>query len=152
MATKYFEYETSGSFEDKVQLLQDFLGKECSDAPVILLAHSMGGPLCMDAYSQSPWVRGIIAYDSPFFGVHPNAASDALRHANERAAPIINTLTSFGGGSSSATVAGVGALGMAALGLAAYGAYSSNQALRGVVDSHVKKAQGTACIYPPPLF
>jgi hypothetical protein len=97
--TLTYEYETKGNNQRQVQKLMDYLmfhGSSTKYKSVFLLAHSMGGILALDAYQslyqihdksyfydhQHPHtgddmrvltrIKGIIAFDSPFFGLANN--------------------------------------------------------------------------------
>jgi hypothetical protein len=109
----FYEYETKGNNQRQVQKLMDFLilhGNSVSYKKVILLAHSMGGILAIDAYlnlyqvEESGYfsygrtvnhssedmrfltrIKGILTFDSPFFGLHRNVF---LKSGMEKAAQV----------------------------------------------------------------
>ncbi|KAK6099401.1 hypothetical protein MT418_000819 [Batrachochytrium dendrobatidis] len=91
---KHFVYDTHGDNAAVVGKLVKFLIAEApsnssQEIQVVLLAHSMGGPLSLDATreihrmaggnpAQHPVrIRGIISFDSPFFGLHSNTITSA---------------------------------------------------------------------------
>eukprot|EP00842_Homolaphlyctis_polyrhiza_P004014 jgi/Hompol1/4613/HPOL_000578-RA len=110
----HFEYKTKGANDDAVAKLVEFIHNNHLEQiaagiqhppDIILLAHSMGGPLSLDAsriidttatdlYSNSgaapPRIRAVISFDSPFFGLHPNVFADT---GIQRAQGAIKTAT-----------------------------------------------------------
>jgi pimeloyl-ACP methyl ester carboxylesterase len=84
----YPKYDTKGNNQRQVIALVDWLLLNATTvqySKVILLAHSMGGLLAVDAYRQLYSdssvrglvnIRGIISLDSPFFGIVPSVLTD----------------------------------------------------------------------------
>lgn len=80
-----YNYECQGT--DQVHRLLDFLLDKVAEAPsrpLVLLAHSMGGILSLDVLREASLkmdlalpVKGVLAFDTPFFGLHPNVLLDS---------------------------------------------------------------------------
>ena len=70
----YYDYESTGT--EQVEKLVKWLRNRSSQ--MILLCHSMGGLLAVDALRQLETlgvrlnVCALLAFDSPYFGLHPN--------------------------------------------------------------------------------
>jgi alpha-beta hydrolase superfamily lysophospholipase len=83
--TVLYNYECQGT--DQVHRLLDFLLDKVAEAPsrpLVLLAHSMGGILSLDVLRESSLkmdlslpIAGVLAFDTPFFGLHPNVLLDS---------------------------------------------------------------------------
>ncbi|KAI8893119.1 hypothetical protein BC833DRAFT_532154 [Globomyces pollinis-pini] len=150
---KHFEYDTKGDNAKSILALNDFL-LDIKNPSIVLLCHSMGGPLAVDTYKQlpayfQPSIKGILAFDSPFFSLHPDViAKDGL----QRASNIVNKASSIFASSqtdintrsvpkSSSSGSGWGFLAAAvSVGAVAYGAYTSNSAVKSLVDGQANKA------------
>jgi pimeloyl-ACP methyl ester carboxylesterase len=80
-----YNYESQGT--DQVHRLLDFLLERVAESPsrpIVLLSHSMGGLLSLDVLRESRLklgldlpITGILAFDTPFFGLHPNVLLDS---------------------------------------------------------------------------
>ncbi|KAJ1345073.1 hypothetical protein BSLG_000588 [Batrachochytrium salamandrivorans] len=194
LQTKHFAYDTQGDNAVVVEKLVSFLIDEASSSAsstepgrqVILLAHSMGGPLSVDAARKihemakgdvsqhAVHIRGIISFDSPFFGLHPNtlsvAGSGRMQGALNDATGMLgmigklaneNTGSARGSASSKSTLpkgAESGssgssgsywnaAIGAAALAGVAYTAYSSSAVVKQAVDRTVSDNAGKVTQY-----
>jgi pimeloyl-ACP methyl ester carboxylesterase len=77
---EYFEYNTSGQFTEVVELLKSWLATKSN---VIILAHSMGGPLSIEASLGNGNVKGIICFDSPIFGLNPQLVTTAINRVGQ---------------------------------------------------------------------
>jgi len=93
-AVIYPTYETRGSLSDAVDALVAWLAALVAEREsthghrfrVVLCGHSMGGMVCLDAArairSQGrgawPCVGGVVAYDTPFLGIHPHVFKHQL--------------------------------------------------------------------------
>ncbi|KAJ3273737.1 hypothetical protein HDV01_004016 [Terramyces sp. JEL0728] len=94
----HFEYDTEGSNDESVKLLVERLHQETED--MILLCHSMGGPLAIDAAKQyqpvgAGKIRMILAFDSPFFGLNLTITRHGYQRANEHAEKLSGVVSSF---------------------------------------------------------
>jgi hypothetical protein len=83
----HYEYDTKGNYQRQTQKLMDFLLSKCHTvkySKVILLAHSMGGLLCADAFrylyqlelqpEKKSWLGSFFSYTKPIL-----ASSDDIR-------------------------------------------------------------------------
>ncbi|KAJ3310750.1 hypothetical protein HDV04_004706 [Boothiomyces sp. JEL0838] len=100
----HFEYDTEGNNEESVKLLAEHLNKQTDD--MILLCHSMGGPLVIDASklyrpTGSSKIKLILAFDSPFFGLSPTVTSHGFQKANEHVEKVTSVLSSLWGSNES---------------------------------------------------
>ena len=93
-AVIYPTYETRGSLGDAVDAFVAWLTTLVAEREstqghrfcVVLCGHSMGGMVCLDAArairSQGrgawPCVGGVVAYDTPFLGIHPHVFKHQL--------------------------------------------------------------------------
>lgn len=77
----FFEFTTTGEYQQKVLAFTEWLQTNVS-SPAMILAHSMGGPLSVDASRSNKNIKGILTFDSPFFGLHPKTiASEGTLHS-----------------------------------------------------------------------
>lgn len=141
----HYEYETRGEWDSKVLQLTEYLKNLPQNASKIIIAHSMGGPLSVDAalrLGETANIRAIISYDSPFFGIHPKViASDGMERVSGTISQITSgfssVLNSFSSprtdsnGKYSRTIGGIAAFSLAAT---AFTAYNSSPAVKQVVD------------------
>ena len=93
-AVIYPTYETRGSLGDAVDAFVAWLTTLVAEREstqghrfcVVLCGHSMGGMVCLDAarairaQGRGAWPRvgGVIAYDTPFLGIHPHVFKHQL--------------------------------------------------------------------------
>ena len=189
-ALTYPTYETRGSLEDAVDKFLTWLTTEVAtleSAPllsaastrrkrhcgVVLCGHSMGGLVTLDAslsiHSQAsdhqpawPHICGVLAYDTPYLGVHPNVFKHQLSTyhgyldnvikvgamlapvtggmasmlASRRASPNVSHKSRW----STASWIGIGTAAAAAIGTAAVAAYTSSDPVQDTyrwVSEHV---------------
>lgn len=87
----HFEYETKGEYNQSMIKLSEYLNSQNQD--IIILAHSMGGPLSIDAtiHSNTRRVKGILTFDSPFFGLHPSLTQAGAN----RGMQIVNKVSEY---------------------------------------------------------
>jgi pimeloyl-ACP methyl ester carboxylesterase len=173
VAIKNYEFETHGSNEERVSELVAWLLQYASASqysPVIVCGHSMGGLLAVDAARalldnrmKGPTsmnadvevnIRAVFAFDSPFFGLHPNvileAGAEKVKQKVETVAGFLSKVmppaqttrsgTSTMNASSSSSGGGWGsALGMLAVaGLAGYAASQHPE-----VQRHLQRSADT---------
>ncbi|KAJ3285354.1 hypothetical protein HDU79_007382 [Rhizoclosmatium sp. JEL0117] len=187
MAAKVYsyEYETRG---DNAQRVAEFVAwltdiKQGLQGNVILLGHSMGGLLCVDTVRSLELEKGtreplkftvtqVLAFDSPFLGVHPKAmvltgASKLNKSVSEHTSAISNLLFTAnkteanakrGSVSSTAssssnwgTWGAVAAVGAAAV-AAAYANPKAAGSVAGVVKSAVSKVVSEHSAFLGPLW
>lgn len=163
-AAIYPTYETRGSLGGAVDALVAWLATLVAEYEsthrkhfgVVLCGHSMGGIVCLDAArtirSQGegawPCVCGVVAYDTPFLGVHPHVFKhqlstyqqyvDSAVKASSMLAPITGGIAAWWSAPSSgaarmstATWIGVGAAAAtAAIGTAATAAVHRSDAIQ----------------------
>jgi pimeloyl-ACP methyl ester carboxylesterase len=94
-----YEYETRGDFTKSMIQLAEYLGN-LKNEEVYILAHSMGGPLSVDAALKlhKPIVKGIISFDSPFFGLNPSlvqAGYNRSKEAIDNVSQLVNSAAEY---------------------------------------------------------
>ncbi|CAI2184382.1 5902_t:CDS:2 [Funneliformis geosporum] len=104
----YPRYETRGELKEAVERfclwLENEVLKLTGNVRVCLLGHSMGGILAADTILKyanqtvkttcKPNIIGLFAYDTPFYGVHPDVFSKAaLKRFNKVTQSVSSTLT-----------------------------------------------------------
>ncbi|KAI8905441.1 hypothetical protein EDD86DRAFT_211494 [Gorgonomyces haynaldii] len=133
VSIEHYEYETHGSFEQKTIELRKYLQHKVSTfTSVVVVCHSMGGPLSVDA-AKGLKLKGILTFDSPFFGLdHDTVAAHGMEKARD-ALGSISSLVSDSPSSSRSSLFGIGAAVLAA------GAfmYASNSSVKSAVDGLV---------------
>jgi pimeloyl-ACP methyl ester carboxylesterase len=107
-----YEYETKGEYDVKTKNLAQFLNN-ISNSHIVILSHSMGGPLSIDALKlrPNPRVKGVLTFDSPFFGLDPWITKAGANRAQD----AINSVSSYLPKSSSWGMLAVGVGAAAAL-------------------------------------
>ncbi|RKO84433.1 hypothetical protein BDK51DRAFT_48385 [Blyttiomyces helicus] len=79
-----YEYVSQGEYAVQVTALADALKREGGGRPVIIIGHSMGGLLAVDAAialgseGSDVDVKGVLAFDSPFFGIREELIVDRI--------------------------------------------------------------------------
>ena len=163
-AVIYPTYETRGSLGDAVDALVAWLTTLVAEYEsthrrrfgVVLCGHSMGGLVCLDAarairsQGEDAWPRvcGVVAYDTPFLGVHPHVFKhqlstyqqyvDTAVKASSVWAPLSGGLAAWWSAPpsraptrlSTATWIGVGAAAATAIGTAASAAVHRSDAIQ----------------------
>jgi pimeloyl-ACP methyl ester carboxylesterase len=112
---QHYEYDTKGEYTEKTRRLGEFLAK-LPHSQIFILAHSMGGLISIDCCAQNSYnVKGILSFDSPFFGLDPLVTKAGASRAQD----AIQSVSSYLPKSSS--------WGMLAMGVAAVGAIALSQ-------------------------
>ena len=98
-ALVYPTYETRGALQDASAACCAWLKQETAkrgDVAVILVGHSMGGIVAADtaAADEAPRVLGILAFDTPYYGVNPHVFKHQF-HAYAQYASSIRRLGSI---------------------------------------------------------
>ncbi|KAJ5279694.1 hypothetical protein N7478_005066 [Penicillium angulare] len=82
----YPRYKSQGELQTAVNQFSAWLAPhQASDLDVILIGHSIGGILCADVAllqngsRRKHQILGLIAYDTPFLGLHPRIISDGIK-------------------------------------------------------------------------
>jgi pimeloyl-ACP methyl ester carboxylesterase len=94
----FYEYETRGEYELKIKNLVEFLSN-VTHPRVFILSHSMGGPLSIDACLKidKPNIKGIISFDSPFFGLDPTITKAGVNRAQDAIKSVSSYIPSSNG-------------------------------------------------------
>ncbi|RKO91122.1 Alpha/Beta hydrolase protein, partial [Blyttiomyces helicus] len=168
--TYMYSYETQGENAAQVSALTAALLAQAG-RPIILIAHSMGGLLAVDAAralakAANADVKAVLAFDSPFYGVHPDVIADKARgHVAQVASAASSIWSSIGGGTAAGAAASVssasassrggpstsstskwawGGIGLATVAATAFAAYSANAEVKQTVDRFVTEQRDTA--------
>lgn len=162
-AVIYPTYETRGSLGDAVDAFVAWLTTLVAEREstqghrfcVVLCGHSMGGMVCLDAaraiqaQGRGAWPRvgGVIAYDTPFLGIHPHVFKhqlttyqqyvDSAVRASSMWAPVTGGLAAWWSAPpssatrlSTAAWIGLGAAAATAVGTAATAAVHRSEAIQ----------------------
>ncbi|KAJ3067088.1 hypothetical protein HDU98_009693 [Podochytrium sp. JEL0797] len=114
--TLAFEFDSTGDNEHRVAELLSYLTSANTGITgnVALLGHSMGGLLCVDAarkLDEMQWsgftVTHVVAFDSPFLGVHPTAI---VASGGAKVAGHISSLSSMMAGNPGSSAGGARSL------------------------------------------
>jgi len=98
-------FDTTGNFNDFVNMIIDWLYDNTENYPIILMGHSMGGILNADVYrkiskgdidskhiyKKPPKIVGVLGFDTPYFGLSSAVASGGVRKIKE----TLSSATSF---------------------------------------------------------
>jgi len=109
----YPAFETRGDFNKSVNKFIEWLYENGGHDPIILMGHSMGGILILEAFKQisyrqkqknniyginEPRIIGLFGFDSPYFGLSVNSVANAgMRRIEEPISSAMNYVTSFFG-------------------------------------------------------
>ena len=90
-------YDTKGSFDHKTKDLISYL-MNLQKQDIILICHSMGGVLGVDAAKKCDFCMGVVSIDTPFFGLDPQVVMQGSRKIQSAVSSTTNYVSSVKGG------------------------------------------------------